>query len=404
MADEPNLFETFGLPTPQPFSMNMPLHVAESHNELRLIFIHHLAKVGFTKVHSTRDGMEALAALKETPCEIAVIARDLEKVSGLDLTRELSESTGLNRPANILVTVPPGRSEIMHALEAGVDDFLIKPVVQGDILVKIKSAHRAFNNPKSPARVYEYAKKLLRGKEIDKAFAVYEKLAQLNDKAARPHVGMAKVHCEREKYEDALRDLGSGIQKNPNYVHAFELRGQVYLKMGDKEKALADLTKAIAISPLNVARYDSCCQLMLALDNIDGCISILEMGLKQGLEDPFVTERLGYCYFLKKEYSTALRHLREAVRMDPENISYMNSLAICYRDDKDFDKAIETYNKIIKKDPANHLVLFNKAVTLKHMKKFDESEKLLGRVLELDPNNAKAKEQLASVAESKKAG
>jgi tetratricopeptide (TPR) repeat protein len=404
MSDDTNLFEVFGVPAPQPFSLNMPVHIAESHNELRLIFVHHLAKVGFTKVHSTRDGMEALSTLKETSCEIALIARDLEKVSGLDLARELSESTGLNRPANILVTVPPGRSEIMHALEAGVDDFLIKPVVQGDILVKIKSAHRTFNNPKNPERIYEFAKTLLRKKELDKSFAVYEKLSQHNDKAARPHVGKARILMEKDKIQEALDELGRGIQKNQNYVHAYELRGHVHLKLGEKEKALADLTKAISISPLNVARYDSCCQLMLLLGDIDGCIRILEMGLKQGLEDPFITERLGHCYFLKKEYSTALRYLREAVRLDPENISYMNSLAICYRDDKDFDKAIESYNRIIKKDPSNHLVLFNKAVTLKHMKKFDEAEKLFARVIEIDPGNTKAKEQIINVSELRKAG
>jgi tetratricopeptide (TPR) repeat protein len=404
MSDDRNLFEMFGIPPPHPFSLNMPLHVTESHNELRLIFIHHLAKVGFTKVTSTRDGMEALASLREAPCEIAIMARDLEKVGGLDLARELAESTGLHRPANILVTTPPGRSEIMHALEAGIDDFLIKPVVQGDILLKIKSAHKAFNNPKNPERVYELAKTLLRSRDIDKAYAVYEKLGRLNDKAARPHVGKAKVLNERNQDESALQELALGIQKNPNYVHAYELRGHIYLKQGQKDKALGDLTKAITISPLNVARYDSCCKLMLDLGNIDGCISILELAVKQGVDDPFVSERLGHCYFLKKEYSAALRYLREAVRQDPENVSYMNSLAICYRDDKDFDKAIDTYNRIIKKDPSNQQVLFNKALTLKHMKKIDEAEKLLHRVLEMDPANTKAKEQLAQLADLKKAG
>jgi tetratricopeptide (TPR) repeat protein len=404
MADEVNLFSVFGLPPPQPFSLHMPVHVCESHNELRLIFVHHLAKVGFTKVESTRDGLESLAYLKEIPTEIALIARDLEKVSGLDLAKELSESSELRRPPTILITPPPGRSEIMQALEAGIDDFLIKPVVQGDILLKIKSAHKSFNNPKNPERVYEYAKKLLREKDLAQSFAVYEKLSQMNDKAARPHVGKARILMEQAKPQESLAELTTGIQKNPNYVHAFEFRGHVYLKLGEKERALADMIKAISISPLNVARYDSCCQLMLNLGNIDGCIGVLNTAVKNGLEDAFVTERLGHCYFLKKEYSTALRYLREAVRLDPENVSYLNSLAICYRDDKDYDKAVETYNRIIKKDPNNHQVLFNKAVTLKHMKKFDEAEKLFGRVMELDAGNTKAKEQLAALAELKKAG
>ena len=402
MSEEIDLFKSFGVPVPPAFNMDLPVHVGESHNELRLIFVHHLAKVGFKKVDSTRDGIEMLSFLKNSPCEIAIFARDFEKVSGLDLAKELSESPQLNKPANILITLPPGRSEIMNALESGIDDFLIKPVVQGDIVLKMKSAYKVFNNPKNPERVYEFAKKLFKNNDLDKAFAVYEKLAGLNDKAARPHVGKARVYSQRGQDQNALKELNAGVTKNPNYVHAFELRGHLYLKPGEKEKALEDIMKAISISPLNISRYDSCCKLMLDAGNIKGCIAVLQEATKQGLEDGFIVERLGYCHFLEKDYTQALRYLKEAVRMDPENITYLNSLAICYRDDKDFEKAIEVYNRIIKKDPTNFQVLFNKAITLKHMKKIDEADKLLNRVLELDPKNAKAKEQLATLIELRK--
>ncbi len=401
MTTDQDLFKKFGIEQPPPFSLNLPIHVADSQNEMRLIFVHHLGKQGFSKVESTKDGRDTISALKNKPCEVLIVSREMESVPGLDLTKELREQPELKRPANILITVPPGKSEIMFALESGIDDFLVKPVVQGDIVNKIKSAYRVFNNPKNPERVYEYAKGLLRSGDVDISFDVYKELGDINDKAARPHVGMARCLIAQKEPAKALEQLSVGLQKNQNYVHAYELRGSLYLDASDTEKALTDFRKAIELSPLNVARYESCCELLLKKNDTEGCIAVLETATQNGLEHPYITERLGHCYFLKQDFPQALRHMREAVRMAPEDFRYLMALAVCYRDAKEYDKSIDTYNKMIKLDPKNHQVLFNKGVTLKHIGKYDEAEKLFQRALELDSSYTKAQEQINAVRELK---
>lgn len=397
MSPEQDLFKKFGIKYPPPFSLDLPIHIADSQNEMRLIFVHHLDKQGFKKVESTKDGRETLSALKTKPCEILIIAADMDSVPGLDLTKELRESPDQRRPANILITPPPGKSEIMFALESGVDDFLVKPVVQGDIIAKIKAAYRVFNNPKNPERVYEYAKGLFRTGNIDASFNVYRELGKLNQNAARPHVGMARCHLENKETEKALHELNAGIKKNGNYVHAYELRGKIRLAAGEQTDALSDFRKAIELSPLNVARYESCCEILLKQNDTAGCIAVLETAVGYELQHPFIVERLGHCYFLEKDYPQALKHLKEAVRLAPTDFKYLTALAVCYRDSQNFDKSIETYNKMIKLDPRNHQVLFNKAITLKNMNKLDEAEKLLQRALEIEPSYTKAQEQIEAL-------
>lgn len=398
--DNVDLFKLFGLSTPDPFSTDLSIHVGETHNEIRLIIKHHLNKLGFNNVRTDRDGHASLAELKVKPAHIALEGDDLEILNGYDMLKELDEDPAVYRPAFVLVSKALNKAELMYALERGIDDIIIRPISQGDLLPKIRNAYNAFINPKNPERVYEYAKSKLRVEDYDSAFNVYEKLTQVAEKAARPFIGMARTCLAKKNYEDALKYVNQGIERNENYIHAYVVRADIYSGLNDDIKSLEDLKKALSLSPMNIIRYEGCTESLLKQNRIDECIQLLAIGTNAGLKHPYIIERLGYCYFMKKDYNNALKLLKEAVRLDPDNISYSNSLAICYRDSKDFEKAIQIYNQILKKKSDNHFVLFNKAITLILWEKKDEAIKILRRVIKIDPNYTKAKDKLQELGAS----
>jgi hypothetical protein len=79
-----DLYERFKIPEPKPFGTGMNIHVAEAHNELRLIIQHHLSKLGYQNVQTSRDGSIALAELKHRGANIAIVGDDLTNLGGLD--------------------------------------------------------------------------------------------------------------------------------------------------------------------------------------------------------------------------------------------------------------------------------------------------------------------------------
>ena len=398
--DNSDLFKMFGLSNPDPFSTDLLIHVGETHNEIRLIIKHHLNKLGFNNVRTDRDGHASLSELKVKPAHIALEGDDLEILNGYDMIKELNEDPAVYRPAFVLVSKALNKAELMYALEMGIDDILIRPISQGDLLPKIRSAYSAFINPKNPERVYEFAKSKLRIEDYEQAFKVYEKLTEVSEKAARPFIGMARTTFSLKKYEEALKYVNQGIEKNENYIHAYVVRAEIYSALKEDEKSLEDLKKALSLSPLNIIRYEGCTESLIKQNKIDECIQLLGIGTSAGLRHPYIIERLGYCYFIKKDFPNALKLLKDAVRLAPENVSFANSLAICYRDSKDFDKAIQTYNQILKKNPDNHLVLFNKAITLILWEKKDEAIKILRRILKIDASYTKAKDKLQELGAS----
>ncbi|MCA2959709.1 MAG: tetratricopeptide repeat protein [Silvanigrellales bacterium] len=389
-----DLYERFKIPEPKPFGASTEIYVAEAHNELRLIIQHHLNKLGFQKVRTARDGCVALAELKLKGAGVAIVGDDLTHLGGLDLLKELREDPAVTRECYILLCKPVQKSEIMLAVESGVDDLLIRPVAPADIMPKLRSAYAAYMNPKNPERVYEFAKSSIRTQNLDKAREVYEALTQITVKAARPYVGLARIaHMEGDKAK-ALEFLNQAIARNSNYVHAFALRAELQVEMGQTQPAVEDFVTAVKLSPLNFARYEKSVEFLLKNQLVTTCIQILEIGLHEGMQHPYVVERLGYCYFMQKDYAKALRFLKQALRLEPENVSFMNSLAICYRDAKQYDDALDTYNQILKRENDNHQVLFNKSLVLLLVQKNEEAAKIFRRCLKIRPDFQRARDKL----------
>jgi tetratricopeptide (TPR) repeat protein len=392
-----DLYERFKIPSPKPFGTDLDIYVAEAHNELRLIVQHHLGKLGFRNVRTARDGGVALAENKLKSSNILLVGDDLPNVKGLDFLKELREDPALTRECFLLLLKPVGKAEILLAIESGVDDLMVKPVAPADILPKLRAGYAAYVNPKNPERVYEYAKNAIREGNLGRAKEVYEALAESTSKAARPLVGLARVAVGEGEKETALNFLNQSIDRNPAYVHAYALRAELRVELGQKEEAVSDFVKAVELSPLNIARYEKSVEFLLKNEMLKPCITILEQGVAAGMQHPFVIERLGFCYFSEKEYPKALKFLRQATRLEPENINYMNSLAICFRDSKMFDEALDCYNQILKRDNDNYIVLFNKALVLLATEKKEEAAKILRRCLKLRPDFTKASEKLSEI-------
>lgn len=392
-----DLFSQFGVPSPTPFNFNLKVFVAESANELRLFLANHLQKLGFTDVRSSRDGMHALMELKAKPADIIFADRELTGVPGLDLLKELREDPAYQRGAFILMSKVPSKEEIMLAVESGIDDFIVKPFPAGDVLPKIRSAYTAFTNPKNPERLYEFAKTKLRANDLATTKKIYEALAASAKNAARPMVGLARVAIKENKSDEAMKYLTDSLARNDKFVHAYALRGELHVKKNDVPNALQDLQMAVDLSPLNLARYHGCCDLLVKENQIDTCIKILDRGISSGLENPYLTERLAFCHYSKKDYTTALKYYKDAVKHDPNNSIYAMALGNCYREVKNFDESIAVYNSIIKREPENYDALFEKGATTEMKGDLTEAVRLLERIMKAYPEHVKTREYLPAL-------
>ncbi len=101
-----------------------------------------LRKLGH-EVVSVRDGDAALELLEHDPVRVVVSDWVMPGVDGLELCRRLRARVGSDYVYFILLTSQlPSEENQREAIEAGVDDFLRKPLVPQEIWMRLRVAER----------------------------------------------------------------------------------------------------------------------------------------------------------------------------------------------------------------------------------------------------------------------
>jgi len=390
-----NLSQIFNLEDVDSYGQNLDVLIIEPQNDVRIIISQFLQKKGFGSVRTTRDGISAVNELRKKTADIIIISNSLDGPTATDIILEIREDKNIEKRAVVLLTQPIDKKKFFELIELCVDAIIVKPVILNEVLIKVKSAHANYNKHENLERFFEQAKIELKNNNFEKAEQVYKALLSTNQKTSRSYFGLSKIANLQERYSEALELAKSAISKDEKHAHAHSLVGELLLKDGDVAGALECFQKAIKMSPLNIFRYESITNELMRLEKYDDAISILDVGFTAKLDQPLIYERLGLCYFYKKDYARALRFLRQASERDPENISFLNSLAICYRDSCQFTKSLEIYNQILKKSPNNYAVMFNKSLLFFMMKREEEATRLMERVLSIKPDFKKAIDKLA---------
>ena len=94
-------------------------------------------------VVAAADAQQARAAAHARNPNLVIVDRDLPNANGVAFCRSLRSGRSESRDAYVLLlSNEPTASELIQALEAGVDDFLCKPLVYGELLARLQAGIR----------------------------------------------------------------------------------------------------------------------------------------------------------------------------------------------------------------------------------------------------------------------
>jgi len=99
---------------------------------------------------------------------------------------------------------------------------------------------------------------------------------------------------------------------------------------------------------------------------------------------------LGWQYFNKGDYDTAMRRFQMAVRHDPNYAPGYYGIAYVYSAQGNFDEAINYYRLTLEHDQTYPYTFANLGYALLQKKKFEEGLKMLDKALKLKPDCGEA--------------
>lgn len=95
-----------------------------------------LEKLGFHDVVEAEDGHAALQAMADSPPDVVLTNWNMPKMSGIELVRAIRQ-TNKSIPV-MMVTTEASKSRVVEAIQAGINDYLIKPFTPDALSAKIR--------------------------------------------------------------------------------------------------------------------------------------------------------------------------------------------------------------------------------------------------------------------------
>jgi len=119
----------------------MTVLVVDDIDSVRLCLTAFLRTLGIRNVREARDGTAALQILRGEKIDLVISDLVMSPMNGLDLTRSLRQPEyALNRNAPVLMISGKTESDaVKNALQAGVTDFVSKPITPIDLAYRLKA-------------------------------------------------------------------------------------------------------------------------------------------------------------------------------------------------------------------------------------------------------------------------
>jgi len=105
----------------------MRVLVVDDSSTMRRIIINTLRKLGYEDTCEAGDGREALKSLTATPADMVVTDWNMPEMTGPEFVEALRAMPDLAKIPVLMVTTQAAKEDVIVAMRAGVNDYLIKP-------------------------------------------------------------------------------------------------------------------------------------------------------------------------------------------------------------------------------------------------------------------------------------
>ncbi len=200
---------------------------------------------------------------------------------------------------------------------------------------------------------------------------------------------------EKEEYEKALEYSSRAIQKDPNRIQAYNLRGRAYTSLEIYDQALKDFAEAENIDPDDAETYfnrgylyQQQSQYLDAINDYDTAIN-----KKEDYEEAYYNRGLSKYYLGQEE--EALEDFAEAISLRPDYFDAYFERGLILKELQEYPSALDDFNRAIELNPNELSVYYHRSETLFFLVLVDDARQDIEDALEL----AKQQENDEMIAE-----
>jgi two-component system chemotaxis response regulator CheY len=106
---------------------------------MRRIIKNQLKQSGIEDVDEAENGREALTLLGKSQYDLLITDWNMPEMCGLDLVKEVRKSDALKKIPILMITTVSAKEDIVVALKAGVNNYVVKPFDAPTLQAKVSA-------------------------------------------------------------------------------------------------------------------------------------------------------------------------------------------------------------------------------------------------------------------------
>ncbi|UCC39773.1 MAG: sulfatase-like hydrolase/transferase [Candidatus Aminicenantes bacterium] len=206
---------------------------------------------------------------------------------------------------------------------------------------------------------------------LEEAYEVCKKGVKVSPENIPLHDGLAKVSFLLNKYQEALRECDAMLALNNNYFNALTMTGFIYNRLGENEKAIDYLQKAVSIEPENKFLLLDYARILATAGRAEEAIKVYNRLKIDYPDDYSIYQSLGITYGNTGDLKKSIENLKKAIELRPTALAYFN-LAVAMEEVGNLKEAIHYMRAYLRTTPEG-----NTQRKINAQKKIAQWEKIL---------------------------
>lgn len=134
---------------------SLKLLLVEDNMQMRVLLRQLVIALGVNDIRETTNGRDALAIVREVKIDVILTDLSMQPMDGIELTRSVRQSPDIANPyvPIIMVTGHSERHRVEAARDAGVTEFLAKPITTKNLFLRLSEI---VERPRAFVRCGEY--------------------------------------------------------------------------------------------------------------------------------------------------------------------------------------------------------------------------------------------------------
>ncbi len=118
----------------------MRILVVDDSSTMRRIIINTLNKLGYKECHEAANGREGVERLATIQVDMVITDWNMPEMSGIEFIKAVRGNEATKHLPVLMVTTNAAQDDIVQALHAGVNNYVVKPFTPDTIKDKIEAA------------------------------------------------------------------------------------------------------------------------------------------------------------------------------------------------------------------------------------------------------------------------